>query len=463
MSKLTNILQAFLALLIFLPYVGYADNSAQQLPISALERQQPRPNNNQDANNTTNRNCVTGQCPPSSTAPRHPSRQQPVTLTPKTALPQADKPIQSRPEAKFIPPVPSDVRRYESQQLLLLFPDRAIASTRIREIAAKHHLSPIARHALQALNGELVSYRIAQSQLTDIKKKLAILAPEAIVEFNYFYLSSKGPKQYFQNSIRLRSANHTGSKTSIGIVDTMVEKVSALSHTTIVQKSFVQSTSRQASASHGTNVALLIAGADKQNSFYGITPNSPLFVAGIMRKGSQQNNTNSLLLIQAIDWLMQQKVKVINLSLGGPKDAIMTAIFNQLSKKPVILVAAAGNSGPKAAPSYPAAYKGVIAVTASNANNEIYRYANQGQYIDITAPGEDVWVPNSPDGQYISGTSFSAAIVTGMVSQLILPRKQNKLSDIQKTLCKHALDLGTKGDDEVFGCGLVQQVTVTNE
>jgi subtilisin family serine protease len=107
-------------------------------------------------------------------------------------------------------------------------------------------------------------------------------------------------------------------------------------------------------------------------------------------------------------------VKVINLSLGGPKDEIMSTIF-KLLKKPIVLVTAAGNSGPKALTSFP----GVIAVIASNANNQIYRHANQGNYIDIAATGEDIWVPITNSGQYVSGTSFSAALASGVIGKLI--------------------------------------------
>jgi subtilisin family serine protease len=71
-----------------------------------------------------------------------------------------------------------------------------------------------------------------------------------------------------------------------------------------------------------------------------------------MRKVNQRNNTNSLLLALALDWLVAQQVKVINLSLGGPKDEIMSTIF-KLLKKPIVLVTAAGNSGPKALTSFP--------------------------------------------------------------------------------------------------------------
>ncbi|MEE9332456.1 MAG: S8 family serine peptidase, partial [Methylophilaceae bacterium] len=434
-----------------------SNDNNEQAPIRVLEHRFPSNDANQSPENSP---CAPGQCPEPAAPRNQPLKKTPTTLTPKAKFPSNGKAIPERPAAKFIPPLPGDSRPYEANQLLLFFPDQAIANTRIQAIKKQFHLSPSDRTPLKALDGELVRYTINKNTLPDIKQQLAKVAPEAIVEFNYFYQSAKGPRQYFQKSINLVEPTHASNKIAIGIVDTAVEQVPALAHATIVQKSFTPTSNKQANTSHGTSVALLIAGKDKQQHFYGITPNSPLFVADVMRRVNKRNNTNSLLLVHALDWLVSNQVKVINLSLGGPKDAIMAAIFNQLRKHPVLLVAAAGNSGPQATPSYPAAYPGVIAVTATNANNQIYKHANRGHYIDLAAPGEDVWVPSSNNGQYVSGTSFSAALVSGIASLLISPHTKVNTNAIKQALCEHAIDLGSVGHDEIYGCGLLQNATM---
>lgn len=56
-----------------------------------------------------------------------------------------------------------------------------------------------------------------------------------------------------------------------------------------------------------------------------------------------------------------------------------------------IFIAAAGNGGPGAPPSYPAAYSEVLAVTAVGKNLSAYRRANQGDFIDVSAPDVDIW------------------------------------------------------------------------
>ena len=97
-----------------------------------------------------------------------------------------------------------------------------------------------------------------------------------------------------------------------------------------------------------------------------------------------------LSLVMAIEALTARGVKVINLSLAGPANPLLQRAIDVASAAGVIIVAAAGNEGPAAGPAYPAAYSGVIAVTAVDRNLAVYRRANRGDYVDIAAPGVEV-------------------------------------------------------------------------
>ena len=81
------------------------------------------------------------------------------------------------------------------------------------------------------------------------------------------------------------------------------------------------------------------------------------------------------------------KVDVINMSMSGPADELLQKAIVDMSAGGVVFVAAAGNGGPSAPPSYPAAYEQVIAVTAVDKNLRGYIHANHGDYIDVAAPG----------------------------------------------------------------------------
>ena len=114
----------------------------------------------------------------------------------------------------------------------------------------------------------------------------------------------------------------------------------------------------------------------------------------------------------------------------------------------MLIVAAAGNNGPGAAPSYPAAYPGVIAVTAVDRNLAIYSRATQGEYIDIAAPGGG--------GIARSGTSYAVPFISAAAAILRASDALPDAASVQTTLEGRTLDLGKPGRDRTFGFGLLQ-------
>jgi subtilisin family serine protease len=125
-----------------------------------------------------------------------------------------------------------------------------------------------------------------------------------------------------------------------------------------------------------------------------------------------------------------------------------------MSKKGVVFIAAAGNMGPTAAPSYPAAYPHVIAVTAVNRDGMNYKSANRGSYIDVSAPGVDVLtaLPDAKQG-YRTGTSFAVPFVTAILAANIGGVRS---AETEKDLLRHVStrDLGPPGPDPIYGAGL---------
>jgi subtilisin family serine protease len=110
-------------------------------------------------------------------------------------------------------------------------------------------------------------------------------------------------------------------------------------------------------------------------------------------------------------------VTVVNLSFAGPKDPLVHFAIQEMARAGIVVVAAAGNEGPSAPPSYPAAYPEVIAVTAVDRNLAPYRYANRGAHIDVAAPGVGIWtaLPGRKVGQQ-TGTSFAVPYVTAVLA-----------------------------------------------
>jgi subtilisin family serine protease len=97
----------------------------------------------------------------------------------------------------------------------------------------------------------------------------------------------------------------------------------------------------------------------------------------------------------------------------------------------------------------------VIAVTATDADDRRYERANVGRYIAVAAPGVDVLLP-APQGSYAveTGTSVSAALVSGVAALLVALRPQAAPAQVRTWLVVTAAPLG-HGRESEFGAGLV--------
>ncbi len=231
----------------------------------------------------------------------------------------------------------------------------------------------------------------------------------------------------------------------IGLVDTAIDRRHpSLRGADIHSRRFVTHGLEPAPADHGTAIAALLLG--RGSEIRGLVPQARLYAATVFRLRRNRPETTTEWLLTALDWLARQRVQVINLSLGGPHNPLLAAVLTRLHRRGIALVAAAGNGGRRAPPVHPAAHPHVIAVTAVDARRRLWRRANRGDYIDLAAPGVDIWTAGA-DGRHIyrSGTSYAAPFVAAAL--LAAPLAELK---------KHALDLAPPGRDPRHGWGLLQ-------
>jgi len=196
---------------------------------------------------------------------------------------------------------------------------------------------------------------------------------------------------------------------------------------------------------HGTAVASLIAA---QGSGAHILAASVFFQTPGYNPGAMTES-----LVAALDWLVSEEVDVINMSLAGPPDALLERMLSELGKP--LVVAAVGNNGPSGEPLYPAAYDGVIGVTAVDRDKRIFHYANRGDHVDYAALGVNVQVADAGAGRRIeSGTSMASPLVAVIIGSLL---RQGRLSpdELQSVLLESCEDLGRKGRDRIYGHGLL--------
>ena len=256
--------------------------------------------------------------------------------------------------------------------------------------------------------------------------------------------------QYAVAKLRLGEA-HTlarGDQVLVAVVDSGIDTTHP-ALTGVVEKSFDALGSNEGPHSHGTAIAGLIAGHAR---LIGAAPAVRILAARAF--SASQGSTVSI--IAAIDWATGQGARVINMSFAGPSDPALERVLAAAHQKNVVLVAAAGNAGPKSPPLWPAADPNVIAVTATDYDDRLYPMANRGKHVAIAAPGVDILVAQPGDAYKMeSGTSFSAAFVSG-VAALVLQRKPQLGADaVKKVLLSTAHDLGPKGRDDLFGAGLM--------
>ena len=302
----------------------------------------------------------------------------------------------------------------------------------------------------------------ANVSVTSAVQRLRQQFPGATTDANTLYELSRGgafPESYARMLIGWPGVpKNCGAGVHLGMIDAGVQPSHpALAGTDIEYRSFLQSGRRPGPANHGTAIAAMMVGKPQPGKGWGgLLPGARLSAANIFQFSTNRKVTASARgLLEAIDWMAEQKVDVVNMSIAGSKNKVVRQVVETARAKGLVLVAAAGNWGTAKRPAYPAAYSDVIAVTAVDADRRIYEFANSGQYIDFSAPGVRVWTAIPGGGQYQSGTSFASpyvSVLTGLVISRGHPRDPDA---IRKTLRGKVVDLGDAGRDDTFGWGLV--------
>jgi subtilisin family serine protease len=254
------------------------------------------------------------------------------------------------------------------------------------------------------------------------------------------------------------NASQCGPAPLIGVIDTGIY----VEHDALRGQAIevVAQPTRRAIASlhdHGTAVAALLVGR-RDSPTPGLVPDARLVaVDAFYRDGGTADRTDVTSLVSAIEALAERGVRVINLSLSGPANEVLQKTIAAAQAKGIVIVAAAGNNGAGAEPSYPAAYPGVVAVTAVDHDLNVYRRATRGPYVDLAAPGVNVWTASAQGNSSLkTGTSYAVPFVSAAAGVLLASRPDLDMKAVQARLEAATLDLGQPGRDPTFGFGLIQ-------
>jgi len=216
---------------------------------------------------------------------------------------------------------------------------------------------------------------------------------------------------------------------------------------------------------HGTHVAGIIAAiANNGTGIAGLAPKCKIMPVKVLDKTGSGNDAG---ISEAIVWAADHGASVINMSLGGPGESkTLEKAVNYALKKNVIVCAAMGNEGNNYV-NYPAAYQGVIAVGATDEQDNVTQFSNYGKWIAVTAPGAQI-LSTFPTydvelNQYgysknyavLDGTSQATPYVSALSA--LVRSKFGKISpsSVMTKIKKGADDLGAAGFDEKFGYGRI--------
>ncbi|MBF9152359.1 S8 family serine peptidase [Novosphingobium sp. 1Y9A] len=276
------------------------------------------------------------------------------------------------------------------------------------------------------------------------RDQLRALAPGAAVDLVHYYgldlTAGSKPHRAREKAMPSRNA---GSSFAVAVIDTAIAPHRALAAARIVNWS--DGSSGQAPTGHGTAVASLLANAGRPT----------IYSANIFRGPAERPYTSAEVIASALEWTLAQNAPVINMSLAGPRNAVLDRLIRDALRSGKVVVAAAGNGGPTAPPSYPAAVPGVVAVTAVDKDRRIYRLAQRGRHIAVAAYGVDVLAADARNNlARFTGTSFATPVISAWLARC--RASGSGAASCGQQLKDAARDLGAKGYDEVYGFGLVE-------
>ena len=321
----------------------------------------------------------------------------------------------------------------------------------VQQIATSFGLQVRSQRQSRLLGATLVRFGIPDGRPVGVV--LAQLAADGRTqrrEPNHVYSlqQAAGVVNYAFDRITLDPKQASGENVRIAVIDTGIDDTNPALAGVIADQFDAMPNVPIVKRDHGTSVDGLIAGV---GALEGMAPGARIYHARAFEGGKSTMDV----ILAALDWAASQDVRIINMSFVGPKNDLLDTACRNARALGMVLVAAAGNNGPKAPYGYPAAFDSVIAVTATDAKDQLMPQANRGPYVFIAAPGVEMVAPSGAGSDVVTGTSFAAAIVSGAVANLLHSQPKRTADWVEKALATTAKDLGHKGRNDDFGYGLI--------
>jgi|SRR5579871_233169 len=248
----------------------------------------------------------------------------------------------------------------------------------------------------------------------------------------------------------------TGSGTPIAILDSGVDST----HPDLGSRvwpgwNFVSNNNNTADVlGHGTAVAGAVAAVTNNGiGVAGVSWANPILPVVVVDSTGYAAYSN---IAAGIQYAADQGARVISVSLGGssPSSALQSAV-NYAWNKGAVVVAAAMNNG-NSTPEYPAACTNVIAVSATDENDNLASFSDYGNWITLSAPGTDI-MTTQMGGSYgmWEGTSLATPIVAGVAALALAVNPGLSAQAVVTLLEQNSDQVGGSGYSTSFGWGRV--------
>jgi subtilisin family serine protease len=366
---------------------------------------------------------------------------------------------------------PSTETRFVKDEVVLQIAGN-VTVERLQAAVGRLGLILLASENLAITGSTLARFHITNGRSpAEIIRVLAAIQLVAVAQPNYVYtLQQQGeetapaargdtgpkgdPAQYILEKLKISDVHRMvrGTNIPIAVIDSEIDAAHPDLEGVIAQR-FSAVGAPEKPHSHGTGMAGAIASHQR---LLGTAPAARLLAVHAFSTTANADST-TFSILKGVDWSVREGARIINMSFAGPKDPSLERALKAAYDKGIVLIAAAGNAGPKSPPLFPGAYDPyVIAVTATDVDDKLFTGANRGKYISVAAPGVDILLP-AAEGEYqiTTGTSVAAAEVSGIVALLLERNPKLTPADIRRILTMSAKRLSAGERDDNFGSGLI--------
>ena len=296
---------------------------------------------------------------------------------------------------------------------------------------------------------------------SDVSALLAQLGGNALVdraEPNYIVeLPRSVGTSATGSSISPHSAARGESSASVAVIDSGLAGADDLASLVTASYNAVNpGAALTDAAGHGTQMARLASGSTLPDNSGVQTPTTPVVA---IQGFDDQGLGNSFELSQAVAYAVEHGATAINLSWEvGANSQFVAESLAYAQSHDVLVVAAAGNS-PTGQAVYPAAYPGVLAVSALDANGQPWAQSNYGSFVALAAPGTAVLPTGDSQGSYV-GTSIASAYTAHIVAVYRAAHPQASAAETRAALIGALSPATPSANGHSYGAGVLDAAAV---